>query len=308
MKKTSCTVKCTLLIPTHNRHSYLERIFEYYNDERFSVVCCDSSSSKYPKPIPDNVVYLHKPNILFVPKVCDAFNEIKTKFVVLCADDDFVLKERIIEGVEFLNNNIDYSCVIGKRASFNKKFTGIFNFSNTLNSNRYIINNNPIKNMKGLMRNYYQVLYSITRSTDAFKAFNIANKSKILNDNFIELIHAAFIAYTGKINILDFCWNAREQDIEESWGGRWKSLCLEDKAIVNSSIENIELNFDKETEAGAFQSAVNSYMEFCIRYYKKTLKINNLPNKTLIKLSLDKNLVEVEKLLYKYNNLTKGNY
>ena len=105
-------MNCTILIPTY-RPRYLKRILSYYNEHGrdFSIIVADSSSnenkvlnSKNILSLPNNnILYLKYPTDVepFCEKIPDALKYIKTKYCVICADDDFMIPNAIKESINF---------------------------------------------------------------------------------------------------------------------------------------------------------------------------------------------------------------
>lgn len=304
-------IDCTLVIPSHNRHKYLERIFEYYKDASFDVICCDSSEIKYDKIIPKNINYSHLPGLNFKQKMFKTISEVNTEYIVCCADDDFILKSSIHKGIDFLDLNSSYNSVVGKYVGFFKSFNSLF--YPTYNSNNFYIPtvNNPTLNVQEFMSNYYMILWGLYRKKNILKAYEIILNSNFRNDNFIELIISSFLSYSGNIKYLDLIWGVREIEFINSWGRRHKSLCAEKPNIIQNDINSIENNFDSSTEEKLFLKAIEFYMKFC-KYQTKNIKtiiFDILPGnfKSILFKAIKKplgdnsDLVEINNLLIKYN-------
>ncbi|MDD2509030.1 MAG: TIGR00180 family glycosyltransferase [Aliarcobacter skirrowii] len=300
-------LNCTLIIPSHNRHEYLERIFEYYKDANFDVVCCDSSEKKYDKKIPENIKYSHLPSLNFKQKMFKTISEVNTEYIVCCADDDFVLKNSIQKGIEFLNLNSYYNSIVGKYVGFFKPFNS--SFYSTYNSTNFYIPtaNNPTLNVQEFMSNYYMILWGLYRKESILKAYEIILNSDFRNDNFIEFIIGSFLSYSGNIKHLDLIWGVREIEFINSWGRKHKSLCIEESNILQNDINSIEKNFDLSTEEKVFCKAIDSYMKFCKRQTKnfKTIILDILPInfKSVLYKALKKPLYENNADLLEINNL-----
>ena len=103
----------TLIIPTHNRHSYLKRSIEYFKNLEAKVIYCDSSLQPYNKGLPSNIEYIHLPNKSFSEKILITLDKINTSFVALCADDDFILLDSLYKGCDILNKNTNFATILG---------------------------------------------------------------------------------------------------------------------------------------------------------------------------------------------------
>ncbi len=116
-------VKLTIVIPTHERHHILERVIDYYSSWDCQVVIADSSKVKYNKVISQNIIYKHYPGKSIGYKLYNAVLDIDSEFTCLSPDDDFLAKSGLLQGIGFLENNIDYASVSGNIINFkaNKK-------------------------------------------------------------------------------------------------------------------------------------------------------------------------------------------
>ncbi len=257
-------LNCTLIIPSHNRHEYLERIFDYYKDANFKVVCCDSSEKKYNKYIPENIKYYHFPNMNFKQKMFRTISDSDTEYIVCCADDDFIIKRAIQNGLDFLNQNVDYNSFVGNYLSYYRSFDGCFYQGSEKSS---YIPSLGVQNIDSFMRNYYMILWSLYRKKDLLVAYDIMINTNFYNDNFIELIIGITLASKGKIKISNENWGIREIDLSgDHWGKRHVSLCLEDNVKLQNDIDSIKTASNDRILENAFEIGLNAYIDFCNSY------------------------------------------
>ncbi|KKL68331.1 hypothetical protein LCGC14_2126020, partial [marine sediment metagenome] len=99
--------KISLIIPTHNRHQYLTRVLDYYNGINLKILVADSSQKEYPFKNKYDIDYFHYPNYIPHKKLADIIQEVKTPYVFMCADDDFIIPKAIEKCIKFLDNNSD---------------------------------------------------------------------------------------------------------------------------------------------------------------------------------------------------------
>lgn len=208
----------TLIIPTHNRHQYLKRSMEYFKDLQTHVIYCDSSSVKYEGELYPNVNYLHLPGENFAKKVLVALSGIKTNFVALCADDDFIIIDSLYKGLLFLEENKNYKTVVGKYISFKDKFDG--DYYPLYQELPEDVNFDTKKNAKVFFSNYYQILWAMYNKDVLIKAFEIINEANFHNDNFIELVIGTCVCQAGGIKFLKDIWGVREISTIEHWGSK----------------------------------------------------------------------------------------
>lgn len=101
--------KITLVIPTHYRHHYLERLLNYFKGSSLKILVADSTNVPFAKKNDFDIEYLHYPNFTYLEKLSDCINRIKTPYTVMCADDDFIVLASLLECATFLEKNADYS-------------------------------------------------------------------------------------------------------------------------------------------------------------------------------------------------------
>ena len=296
---------CTLIIPSHNRHSYLERIFEYYKDANFNVVCCDSSLNKYEKHLPKNVTYYHFPGLNFKQKMYQTIKEVKTSYIACCADDDFILKDSMSKGVDLLDKDRSSIALVGKYIGFNKKFNDKFNCMYDNNKfYKFKLNNHKL-NVKSYMNNYFIILWGLYRRDDLLHGYRLVNKCNFKNDNFIEFILGTFFSYSGQIEMSDFIWGVREVTEDEHWGSRHVSLCLDTN--ISNDVESVKNVLDENFKDYIFQIAWNAYVDFCKKSYSKKCILSKIMNKLyfyLCKKNINRNsLKELANLLKRVENI-----
>ena len=260
----------TLIIPTNNRHNYLKRSIAYYDALDAVVIYCDSSIEKYDCLLADHITYLHLPQKSFSEKILIALDRVKTKYVALCADDDFIIIESLYEGVDFLSHNNKFKTIVGKYIAFHEEY----------DDNLYILNNVIPKdlaydsktNVELFFKKYYQILWAMYDKEILTLAFKVIKKANFKHDNFIELVLGAMICFQGGIKFLDSIWGARELTLKEHWGSQEKEI----SEIVKEENED-EVNFkfflDQVTYEGYSSLVLENYLLFSNRLKANTKQI-----------------------------------
>lgn len=212
----------TVVIPTYNRYEKLIKLINYYKNSRikFSIIILDSSIIKKEEIIRmqldtfDNFSYLlFDSNIFFADKIARGLELVKTQFVVLNADDDFLVPNTIIKSAEFLNNNEEYSICQGMFVSFKEKDYSENGFFYDCYLNMKSIEfDNPIDRFTYFLNNYFPVFYGVYRIE---LLMDIFRKNKLFTDDtrFSELLPAMLTSINGKIKILDDLFVALEESI-----------------------------------------------------------------------------------------------
>ena len=108
----------SIIIPTHDRHSVLMRSIDYYQNFNCNIFIADSSIEKLSYDFPDNITYIHLPDLSFAKKILEVAESVKTPYVCMSADDDYLLESSLQAGERFLDCNLDYVSVQGRYLGF----------------------------------------------------------------------------------------------------------------------------------------------------------------------------------------------
>jgi len=122
----------TIVIPTYNRPIKLKRTLAYYKKipkSFFQLLIADSSTKEAQKENIKTVrlfggnkinYKIYSSEINLFTKLAEVSKTIKTKYAVVCGDDDFVITPTISVLVKFLEINQDYVAAHGKYVGFIK--------------------------------------------------------------------------------------------------------------------------------------------------------------------------------------------
>jgi len=205
--------KLTIVIPTHYRHKYLERILEYYKDSSFKILVADSTNEKFKKTNQYKVDYFHYPDSSYHFKMNKVLQKVTTKYCVFCADDDFIAKESLFECVEFLEEHNDYSCVQGRYVGFDKYHNGYQFRPLYFNSREIKINNEYISvRLKEYMENYFQLFYAVHKKNHIKSFFYDCCNNKMYNPILSEIGLGMYALISGKYKSLETFYSARDQE------------------------------------------------------------------------------------------------
>src|SRR3989338_1675828 len=204
----------TILVPSFNRHRQLKRLLEYYKGLKTNILVGDSTLTAFPDAGKyKNLNYFHYPNYPYATKLALMYKKIKTKYVLFCADDDFVIPNSVKECVNFLDKNPDYVAAHGHYVFFEDKGKDkipVYPFY--LHAIDLDVKSNlPSERLYSILANYMQLLYAVTKTSVARKVFNQLEKNrKIQNDTLVELFQAIMISIEGKSKTLPSLYCARE--------------------------------------------------------------------------------------------------
>lgn len=201
----------SILIPTRNRHHYLQRSVEYYSAfTDVDIVICDSSDKPYTRDLPSNICYKHFPGMTFAQKLFLASQDLTSKYLLMCADDDFLIKQGIETSVSFLDAHDDYGSTQGNYVAYyylKGRMRYIPLYTSGINLD---INDNSIqKRVSRYFGSGIQLFYCVHRAEQFRKIFELAAE-KILSLNLLEY-HIGYISLMmGKHKVLPVFYGCRE--------------------------------------------------------------------------------------------------
>ena len=105
----------TVVLITHNRPAFLRRAVKYYSSLPCRIMVLDSTPDR-PEGDFSSVDYHHVPQFAYwgmQAKLAYGVEQLTTRYMVLAADDDFILHESLTESVNFLEANRDYGLCHG---------------------------------------------------------------------------------------------------------------------------------------------------------------------------------------------------
>lgn len=240
--------KITIIIPTHNREKYLTRILDFYSPYNLNIVIVDSSDKKfeieeYSNP---NIRYFYNRRGKASDKWFNALNYVNTEYVCYCADDDFIFIDSLIESLEFLIKNPDYSSAQGRQL-----FYKYFYMNNEIEYDVLQEAKNLIPNISNIHNSsdnieerfdkfcfpYRNPLYGVFKLNTLKKIYQGIKKYGIYEGFASEVCVAALAMIYGKTIELDNIYNLMEY-IPSSCAKILKdipTLCKEDSIDIQNS-------------------------------------------------------------------------
>lgn len=188
----------TCIIPTHNRAPFLRRQLAYIDSVSLfpHTLVVDSSGTDHR---PDNqesvsevskqfVKYVHH-DLPFYDKLITSLRNLRSKYVVFCADDDTLNPSGVAECLQALKSNPQCRGVIGRAYILNTS-------SNRLSIARghSILDEDPLDRIRGLSRNWFSTFYAIHHRKDLLQQLTVARdsiditQSRLLNELLVSLL------------------------------------------------------------------------------------------------------------------------
>jgi glycosyltransferase domain-containing protein len=201
----------TLILILHNRHKNMRRLLDYYNGENFPILIADSSASPFAGNLQKNVKHIYTPGYSFTQKIEHVLRLAETPYVVMCADDDFIVPSAIDECCIFLSQNSAYSTAQGRcikylRSSVEKKKVRFGLLYEHLVS---VEDNLPTVRIEKMFADYRSLLYAVHRTEVLRKCFEGAGAS-VSNLYLNEYLTAVVPLVAGKTKELDCLYQIRE--------------------------------------------------------------------------------------------------
>lgn len=295
----------SLIIPTYNRYSFLQRNLEFYlsYNLNFNIIILDSSTNK----ITEQVMYILNNNnniklIKFsdtigpIEKILIGMKDVKTEFCAISADDDFLIPSTFKKYINFLSKNSKYSSVHGlyfnhREIEFNSKKHLVLDqlYSNAANSND---DNDPINRIKNYLNgkcNYYP-FYAITKSNYLKNIISDTHKfSK--NIKFDEYLFNIISLKIGRMKVFNDIYCSKQINYF-NWVDSSKIYNFFDDVSKKNFLIGVTKNLKLS------DSIQKSFLDYLDNWFDKT------KDKTLIKIK--KNLIENNLNKKKQNQLNKN--
>jgi len=219
----------TIVIPTFNRHHHLSRLINYYQnidiEARFLILDsssleCREKNSRLIQGAGNYFKYIEFPeSIAVASKISEGLSKVETEFCALCADDDFIFPNSVLNAVNFLKNNPDFVCVDGIYLNFNPINKESLIQVQCEYGSAGIDSHNPFSRVFRLFQKYESMFYAVFRARDLKEIFNSLHQIPSLH--YQELFQSVAALLKGKTHRLSEYYAAR-QHCEPADGSRDK--------------------------------------------------------------------------------------
>jgi len=215
---------CTVLVFTYERPYHLSRAISYWEKSSIKVIIADGSKYAH-NNIPDSIEYLHRPGVSVTERILELANNVKTKFAVFAADDDFLGYEGLEQSIKFLDDNQGYSSAQGLYTQFRiSKYSSkiITRPGNYCYANQYTWDDDNYANRLESI-NKYKIMhycYSVVTRDVLDSLCNLYSGIKDFSGSTLfEPLMAYSIAINGKVKTLKYFYCAREVVESPDWLG-----------------------------------------------------------------------------------------
>jgi len=226
----------TILIPTL-RWDYVQESINYYSNFQFlNIIYIVNNKS-------DNSSSINTTSNISIKVIDDksflshwefGLKIVNTKYVLLCADDDFVDIDELLKGYLFLNINPGFKVYYGPSQVFQSTADDTFFFHEFIKnkSERIIDHQNFRIKFEKFFGPYNNILWSLFDTRELLKIMSFIIEFRPLNHNFIELGISIYFLHRGNIYIAENIWNYR-RTLRGSWGSQHAGInILDEEAIL----------------------------------------------------------------------------
>jgi glycosyltransferase domain-containing protein len=241
----------TIVVITFNRYSYLKRLLNFYEqyEIKFNFLILDSSSGKISEELDQYLQNQEHINhqrygsdIFFADKIAEGCKHIKTPYVTLCADDDFLIPSGVIQAKEFLTQNSDYSSAHGlyfNHSSVEGSSKFGFHISPLYADGHSAEDNLPLERITAYLsgKTKYYPMYAV-HQTELFQTIWSETKEYVSDWGLSELFPCALSLACGKMKVLPIFYASREPNVF-SWCDENRLREMYSEAKIDKSINGI---------------------------------------------------------------------
>lgn len=200
----------TVVLITHNRPAFLRRAVKYYSSLPCRIMVLDSSPER-PEGDFSAVDYHHVPQFAYwgmQAKLAYGVEQLSTPYMMLAADDDFIVFDSLRESVSFLQANRDYGMCHGYCLMYLAKADGVNYYRRDKKVQEDYSSERAQDRVIDYMSQYIPPFYAVTR-TDLMKTWHSALPPGT-NFQWQEIGHVYFLLASAKARILPIPYVVRE--------------------------------------------------------------------------------------------------
>jgi glycosyltransferase domain-containing protein len=200
----------TVVLITHNRPAFLRRAVKYYSALPCKIMVLDSTPER-PQGDFSSVDYHHVPQFAYwgmQAKLAYGVEQLTTPYMVLAADDDFILHDSLFESVGFLEANRDYGMCHGYCMMYLTLAEGVSYYRRDKKVQENYASERAQDRVIDYMSQYIPPFYAVTR-TDLMKTWHSALPPGT-NFQWQEIGHVYFLLASAKARILPIPYVVRE--------------------------------------------------------------------------------------------------
>ncbi|MBV7572266.1 TIGR00180 family glycosyltransferase [Pseudomonas sp. PDM32] len=200
----------TVVLITHNRPAFLRRALKHYSALPCKVMVLDSTPER-PEGDFSAVDYQHVPQFAYQglqAKLAYGVEQLTTPYMVLAADDDFILHDALFESVGFLQANPDYGMCHGYCLMYLALAGSVSYYRRDKKVCEDYSSERAQDRVQDYMHQYLPPFYAVTR-TDLMKTWHSALPAGT-SFEWQEIGHTYFLLASAKARVLPTAYVVRE--------------------------------------------------------------------------------------------------
>lgn len=240
------TTRTTLVIPTFNRPALLQRQLVYYMQTGFAgdILVADSSkqeafqvSSRWMRKEAGGLSlrHYHLPDLSFAGAIRDIVQEVRTPYVAVIPDDDFLIPSGIARCADFLDRDSQYIAAHGLGILIESADGGTDSIrAAAYYSQPLLVNDSSADRVRKYLGNYSVSLFSLHRTEiwkKIFAATPVAAEHPLCCDRSFsdELLQCALTAAYGKIAQVEGLYLVRQTHNTRNFLPAWYQWLTSEK-------------------------------------------------------------------------------
>ncbi len=202
----------TCLVPTHRRPAFLRRFFRFYRECRpgFGFVVVDSSDGVAAEENGQVIgeacaaglrIEHRRTTLDFVGKLAEALEEVDSRFVMMCADDDVLFPEACLRCASYLEAHPECFSVQGRTALL---YPGRRWFASMRLKGYDVEDADAFLRCRRLSSSFFSNFYAVCRREELARNFRIAaeDTDSRLSYTLPEMLLSQLSALRGRIKVL----------------------------------------------------------------------------------------------------------
>lgn len=262
----------SIFIPTHNRHSLLEKNLAWLSKSGYCIYIADSSSSsfeatvkKYQLEGSSRIYYYHFPNANYYEKISYVLSLVATRYIVMCPDDDYIIWKNIPFFVEAAIDQ-KLKTVVGTELSYSySKTEFLVNESCAYRKHAIIHQENFLKHLRAGMNpivcTYYQ--FHETSAIQHLWSHITSNKYLLPGNKLVEVLFRSGCFINGPVGYVNKILRVLSDT---------PSLRSYDQS---PSVQEYTLNFWDEVNLLKQKEQLSSYLTIISDYIESCQSINS---------------------------------
>lgn len=287
----------TIVIPSYERHSFLERAISFWSKFEVKLLILDGSMAPLPgykdNCLHGNIKYINR-QVSVKERLHMASTLLDTKYIAMIGDDEFFIPSGLKKCMEELDLCPEYVSCMGRALRF--KYDGnsvIASLVYEEMENHSLSGEDPIQRINTHMSNYTcATIYSVVRSEVWREAANIAFIDCYDTYNAEEIQFELAVAYQGKTKVIPvLTWLRSDEALPVRMTANFSDAPIKyfsdywfddknyfDRKIITSNIvrKMKKLKVEDRINEDVLEKLLEVYSRNEVKYYPKNIYLINL--------------------------------